>query len=136
MEPGFTKGGWKEGSQRELHIENIDPSCRHSDHLSNVIIVMCANSPVLNQTVIVGWYDNATVFRNVQTFDWNGKRRWMICKCRIEDAHLVKEEDRNFAIPRAAKDKTGFGQSNFWYANQDKDYEFRLKAIQYISGKR
>ena len=132
MEPGFTKGGWKEGAQKELHIENIDPSCRHDDHINNVIVVMCANSPVVNKTVIIGWYDNATVYRDVKLFDFNGQRRWMICKCRIEDAHLIKEADRDFIIPRASKDGTGFGQANFWYANQEKDYDFRMKVLEYL----
>lgn len=136
MEPGFTKGGWKEGSQKELHIENIDASCRHDDHIDNVIVVMCANSPIVNKTVIVGWYDSATVYRTVKMFDFGGQRRWMICKCRIEDAHLVKEKDRNFEIPRAARDGTGFGQANFWYANREKDYDFRLQVLDYISGMR
>lgn len=133
MEPGFTKGGWKEGFQKELHIENIDPSCRYDDHLNGVIVVMCAYSPVINKTVMVGWYDNAVVYRNVQVFKKDNEDRWMICKCKIEDAHLIEEKDREFIIPRARQDGTGFGQSNFWYANQEKDYEFRIKVLEYLN---
>lgn len=131
-EPGHTKGGWKNGSQKELHIEKIDPSCMGSDHLDDVIVVMCANSPLLSKTVVVGWYNHATVYRNPKVFDIGGEKHWMICKCRIEDAHLIEEKDRDFTIPRAAKDGTGFGQANYWYANQDKDYEFRLKVLDYL----
>ena len=131
-EPGFTKGGYENGNQKELHIENIDPSCADSDHLDNVIVIMCAKDPASSNSVIVGWYENATVYRNVKIFNKESEQRWMNVKCLIKDAHLIDSSKRTFTTPRAKQDGIGFGQSNFWYANQENDYDFRIKTLDYI----
>lgn len=132
VETGFSKGGYKEGDHKLLHIENIDPSAKGENHISNTIVVMCANSPIENKTVIVGWYDNATVYRGIKKLLYKDVLRWVNCKCKIEDAHLIDENDRYFKIPRAAQEGQGFGQSNFWYANKETDYDFRIKTLEYL----
>ncbi len=64
-EPGFTKGGFKGGKQKQIRIERIDDSAKGKDYLNNVTVIMCAYSPELQKTVIVGYYERATVYRSV-----------------------------------------------------------------------
>ena len=132
-EPGFTAGGYEKGKQRQIHIEKINEIATDKDQISNVMVIMCAKSPIINKTVIVGWYDNATVYRNVsyQTLE-NGEKIWQTIKCKNEDAHLISEEDRTFIIPRAATDGIGLGQSNYWYADTKEAQDFKNKVIEYI----
>ena len=132
-EPGFTAGGYEKGKQKQIHIEKINKIAADKDQISNVMVIMCAKSPIINKTVIVGWYDNATVYRNVsyQTLE-NGEKIWQTIKCKNEDAHLISEEDRTFNIPRAATDGIGLGQSNYWYADTKEAQDFKNKVIEYI----
>ena len=58
--------GYEEGiatnTYNSLHIERIDPFAKGKTYLDDVLVVFCAK-PENSQTVIVGWYKNATVFR-------------------------------------------------------------------------
>lgn len=134
-EPGFTKGGYKDGKHKELHIENIGPSCIDSDHIDGVKVIMCAKDPNANKTVVVGWYENATVYREVKVFEKDDEQIWMITKCKKEDAHLIDYKERDFVVQRAKDGNRGFGQSNIWFANQEEDYDFRIKTLEYLNSK-
>ena len=95
-----------------IHIENIDISARRKDRLENVRVVFVSFNPDVGKTFIVGWYDNATVYRN--RFEYNGFYTTMTCM--PEEAHLIPIEKRDFEVPKASKEnKYGIGQSNVWY---------------------
>lgn len=95
-----------------IHIENLDNSAKNSDKLDGVRIVFVSYSPNLGKTVVVGWYDNATVYRN--RFEYNGLHTTMTCNA--NDAHLIPIEERTFEIPKAGRGNDfGIGQSNVWY---------------------
>lgn len=86
---------------------------------------MVAFSPILKKNVVVGWYDNATVFRNRVI---EPERIYMM-KCSFSNAHLIPEERRSFEVPRARGNAYGIGQSNFWYIQKTeaaREYEDRL----------
>ena len=58
------------GKHNELHIENIQ-GCdllKDDQEVDDVLVIWCATT-MLNETSIVGWYQNATVFRNYQSVD-------------------------------------------------------------------
>ncbi len=95
-----------------IHIENLDTSANNRDAVDNVQIVFVSLNPNIGKTVIVGWYDNATVYRN--RFEYNGMYTTMTCKA--NDAHLIPVENRTFEIPKAGRENEfGIGQSNVWY---------------------
>lgn len=95
-----------------IHIENLDISANNHDTVDNVRVVFVSYNPNIGKTVIVGWYDNATVYRN--RFEYNGIYTTMTCKA--NNAHLIPVENRNFEIPKAGKETDfGIGQSNVWY---------------------
>ncbi len=66
------------------------------------------------EPVIVGLYDNATVFRFMPPYD--GKGRVFITKARAEDCRLVPTLLRTFAIIRGQK---GFpGMAAAWFPRE------------------
>lgn len=95
-----------------IHIENLDASANNRNTVDNVRVVFVSFNPNIGKTVIVGWYDNATVYRN--RFEYSGMYTTMTCK--TNDAHLIPVEDRDFEIPKAGRENEfGIGQSNVWY---------------------
>ena len=113
VETKYSKGHTADARHaNSIHIERIDASALKKDRIENVRVVFVSFNPDVGKTFIVGWYDNATVYRN--RFEYNGLYTTMTC--RPEDAHLIPVEKRDFEVPKASKDnKYGIGQSNLWY---------------------
>ena len=138
-EDGFYRGfvetkhymGYKVGLEtntfNSLHIERIDPAAKNKGYVQNVLVVFCAK-PENGKSVIVGWYDNATVFRKRPVY--NG-REYNLCAT-VADSHLLPESERTFEVPRANNGGIGFGQSNLWYAEAPERRDFVEKVIEYI----
>ena len=90
--------------------------------IENVNVLWTAKDPAPGgKTVIVGWYTNATVYREFQEFD-------KVPPCQkannVPGYRIVAEESnctllptgqRTFRIPRG---RGGMGQKNIWYADQ------------------
>lgn len=112
----------------QLRIEHIDSGYIKSEKIDGVTVVFCAHSDIQKKSVIVGWYKNATVFRNRCLY----KGRQFNIECNMSDAFLLDENKRNFIIPRATKDGIGFGQSNLWYAKDEKSAAFVQTVLEYI----
>ena len=114
---------------RKLRIENIDSHYKNANQIEDVLVIFCAHSDLLKETVIVGWYDNATVFRNREHY--NGRQYNLMCQAK--DAHLLVDEQRKFIVPRAAKKGNlfGFGQANVWYAKEDNAKNYLKDVIDY-----
>ena len=110
-----------------MHIERIDASAKNKGYVQNVLVVFCAK-PQNGKTVIVGWYDNATVFRGRP--EYNGRvynLRTDVC-----NACLLPKNERTFEIPRANNEGVGFGQSNVWYAEGEENKVFVEKVVEFI----
>lgn len=124
--PGHTA---ENGYANAITIENINPMCKEQPSVDGVRVILVAFSPTLTKTVVVGWYDNATVFRNRVV---EGDLIYMT-KCLHKDAHLIPDVDRSFEIPRAQGNDFGIGQSNFWYLQtKNNTYEFEQQLTEYI----
>jgi hypothetical protein len=85
----------------------------------------------------VGWYKNATVYREWQPPPPGSNRRHNETDCgyyataRAEDAFLLAPDERVFPVPQ--QEKGTFGQSNIWYADDpEQNRDFRLRVLQYI----
>lgn len=85
--------GYEEGiatnTYNSLHIERIDPFAKGKTYLDDVLVVFCAK-PENSQTVIVGWYKNATVFRRRPFY--NG--RFFNIQADRKDGFLLPEDQR------------------------------------------
>ncbi|MEA3010830.1 MAG: hypothetical protein QOJ91_2522 [Sphingomonadales bacterium] len=68
--------------------------------------------------MIVGWYNNATVYREARDggVDLNGERHRYSAEARTEDAVLLPPVARNFNVRSSRTDPgAGFGQKPTWY---------------------
>jgi len=113
--------------ETKYRIERIDPFAKGKTYLDDVLVVFCAK-PENGQTVIVGWYKNATVFRRRPFY--NG--RFFNIQADRKDGFLLPEDQRTFVVPRARQDGIGFGQANIWYAGTPECSEYVNKVIRYI----
>ena len=109
----------------QFAIERIDKDYSKAAEIEDVTIVWCAlkknQSNKIEETVIVGWYEHATVCRNFQdsiVTPLSGIDRMYFCRAKAEDCYLLPETSRTFKIDRASQagKGKGFGQQNYWYA--------------------
>jgi len=103
----------------QIKIEKLGAE-KNESSVSGVTVVWTAG-PETGGTAVVGWYKNATVYREYQEFKTRTKiqienelTHYRI-EAKTENATLLPPEERNLLIPRAVKG--GIGQSNVWYAD-------------------
>ena len=129
---GFVEPGRVGDRTHQIHIENIDAAARNTSELDNVLVVFCA-SPGRNNTIVIGWYRNATVYRDMQP---SGETFYNL-RCRIDDGRLLDEEYRRFPVPWARNSAYGFGRHHLWYAQSRNDNakaiaDFKKDLLEYI----
>lgn len=125
--------------------------------INGVLVVFAAKNPDDDRFVVVGWYTNATVFR--ETFrigdlglcrpgrDGDVINAWV--RFKTNDATLISADDRRFRMPRANDPEPnggfgGIGQTGVWYGLNDGEMcrfppeaqqsrmQFRKKLTKYI----
>ena len=91
----------------------------NDDFITNVNVIWTATN---SERVVVGWYKNATVYREYQKFDpvplFHKENYITGYRIVAEESNckLLPIERRTFPIPTRVKG--GMGQSNVWYADQ------------------
>lgn len=126
------RDSYKSGKQpNSIRIENINPLFKSKSSIDGVTVVFCAHSDIERKTVIVGWYNNATVFRNRDKY--NGRDYNLMCD--KKDAYILDTNNRTFIVPRATQSDFGFGQANVWYAKEEKASEYVKSVLCYINSK-
>lgn len=148
FEPGFTKGGYEFGKQRQVHIEKIDEIFRNSFSASGVTVIWCAFIEEISRPSIVGWYKDAEVFRGQNRYKfgeffsrgiekfgylYNVKAKKHNCVS-LPFQEIIKQD---WKAPRKNTNGYGFGQSNMWYAKEQEAQTYLqevLKKIEYYSG--
>lgn len=129
---GFVEPKSTNGSRNNLHIEKIEgcESCKNDDFVEDVLVVWCATADT-NECVIVGWYKNATVFRQLQ-YDKENDRDYNVIADAADCVLLPNDGTRRMLKWRAAsvkyKKTYGFGQSLVWYPIQ-KEAENYISAL-------
>jgi hypothetical protein len=130
--------GYVQAPGRQIDIDRIGAN-NDADFIDGVTVVWTAGHPS-GGTVVVGWYKDATVFRNYQKFvktpntqsqnDIDGY--WI--KALFSDATLLPIDSRVFEIPRGVKG--GIGQSNVWYADSQESAELikKVRALIKVGG--
>lgn len=113
----------------QIHIEKYDDVFSNQSEMRNTTVIWVARKPN-GRSVIVGWYRNATVYRepgiitdgNISLYDKDGSNIWQYdIKVKEEDAYLLPADKRNFVMPRAqiVGQGKGMGRSNIWYAESE-----------------
>jgi len=122
-------------TNNQLHIEKINgcESCKTDSSVDDVLVVWCATREQ-QSAVVVGWYKNATVYRNYEENE-SLERRYNVL-AGAEDCFLLPDRERNsncWSVPLAKKTRAyGFGQSMLWYANEDSAGEYVENLVKCI----
>jgi len=114
-----------------LKIEKLGAN-KEAESVEGVTVVWTAG-PDAGGTAVVGWYKNATVYRDPQplkkksgTHKKNGIEIYQISAL-ASDVHLIPVADRDLMIPRSVKG--GIGQSNVWYADAPEAAELVKRVL-------
>ena len=129
---GYVKGNGN--LALEKHFENCSAN---SAFAQNVLVIWVATNEI-NETRIIGWYKDATVYRQVQYLlsfinPYNNSPYTIVADS--ENCFLLPESKSDFPIQRAARTGkgTGMGRSNIWYAESQFAQNVLIpKVIQYI----
>ncbi len=103
------------------------------EKIEGVTIIWVAKEPFSGGNYIVGWYENATVYRNVQEPKRSSNRNWndhdfgYFVTAKQSDTKLLSRDERTVQVPRG---KGAMGQRNIWYADNNADYV--EKVLKYV----
>ena len=122
-----------------IKIDKLGADKKHNA-IENVNVIWTAKDPAPGgKTVIVGWYTNATVYREYQKFDQappcqqaNNVDGYRIV-AKESNCKLLPIEQRTIQIPKMVKG--GMGQSNIWYADKPESKKIRDKILMEIRKK-
>lgn len=123
-----------------LDLKRIDVQYVKLDVADDVTVVWVATNPLSGGRYIVGWYNNAKMYRKwqhyIDTMLGDGSDQWYNFEANSDDCHLIPEILRNFEVPSAPTNGKGkgMGQSNIWYADGDwAKNDFIPKVLTYLS---
>jgi hypothetical protein len=135
---GYVRGGGK------MDIDRLGAK-RGDKSISQVLVIWVATHPKEGGMCIVGWYNDATVFRSHQPCPQHltGKRplpdrsyQWGFrVVAKYGDTLLLGENNRTFLVPQATEDSSGMGQRHIWYADEKKDQALRQRVLEYVENK-
>ena len=148
MPDGYCYGYAEIGHFGNLNIIRL--GARNQDtKIDGVLVVFAATNPDDNRFVVVGWYTNATVFRETSQIGGLGFCRpgrdgdivnsWV--RFKTNDATLISADDRRFQMPQSRDPQPnggfgGIGQAGVWYGLNDTEMppgiQFRKKLTEYI----
>ena len=126
--------GYVQPTGQIIKVEKLGAG-KNDDFASGITVVWTAG-PESGGTVVVGWYKDATVYREAQTIakpsaiqKKNGVSTYRIT-APADKAVLLPVEQRELIIPRAVKG--GIGQSNVWFADKEESQEIVNRVISLI----
>lgn len=144
VEPGESNAG----NPRNINISNLitrPGAVRTVPSLNDVLIAWVARPPTADETVMVGWYKDATLFRSAQqppisvnrTLP-NGNIQDYFARAEDNNCVLLPVADRTVIIPRSkvvnGVRTTGvLGHSNLWYARSQEGIAKKVEIINFVN---
>ena len=134
VQVGKERGGrYQEG---QINLERLGANSEQ-DKIGGATIVWTATDPNRQCRTVVGWYEEATIYRRFQTFAKqnalqtnNGIKGYWI-SAPASRCVLLTEKERGFEVPRMTK---GFpGISPVWYADSQQSVAFVSATLSYIA---
>jgi hypothetical protein len=132
VQPPGRENRWQETT---IRLERLGGS-RKDEFISGVLVVWVATSPQGGARV-VGWYQNATLYRHWQPAPQGSRRQYGPINCGFyvcadeAAAVLLPPDHRTFELSR--KGEGGFGQANILYADDSELHrDLRLNVLRYI----
>lgn len=126
--------GYRPSGETSTNIDRLGANKRDSK-IEGVTVVWIARRPESSETLVVGWYKNATIHRHTQPLppDAASQHRptdeYMI-EARSEDCRLLPVGARSFQVRSWRKEAPGYGQSPTFYDVSD---AYRSRVSKYIS---
>lgn len=128
---GFVMHGGAAGIDAKIHLEKINgcEAMKSAELIDDAIVVFCATSLGSKSMRVVGFYKNATVYRNTQGINFDTVEGAGIYKqhfnfmAKKEDCVLLPYTERHsnsqWYVPQKGRlgAKIGFGRSNIWFAS-------------------
>jgi len=134
VEPGLVKQNGPQ--QRKINISRLRRlNGIKSPHISGVLIIWVARPPGADESVMVGWYENATLYRACQKLLKDPSRILpngsydYFASAKESDCHLIPVGGRTLTIPRGAD---AIGRSNIWHADSPLGENIKDKVIDFI----
>ena len=98
-----------------LNIRRIDTVETDAKEVRGVLVIFVSKHPEQKQTFVVGWYQNAIVYRDQMPSNVEGVADFRFT-CKEEDARELRVCDRTFSIPSLGKG--GLGRFNVRYSKE------------------
>jgi len=131
---GFVEAGWKP-KPCCINITNLGAS-KGDSSVSGILVVWVAKRCVKHPTVVVGWYKNATVYRERQKPPEASNRKLpdgedapYFAEADEQNCTRIPAESRDLVVPRG---EGGIGQKNIWYLEGLRGEQFKSKLFDYI----
>lgn len=110
---GYFQPRLRQGHPSRIALERIEPGFQGAK-LDRVLVIFVATDPARGGQRIVGWYRDATVYRDDLPSNVKDRKRFsFFVKAKAEKALLIPEPQRVHVIPGG---KGAFGQANVCYA--------------------
>lgn len=114
-----------------INLNRLDNSIkRNTDFIEGVLVIWIATDPRRKGQFIIGWYNNAIVYKKVQYVPNE------IIKNRIKsigsdyNEYYIKSNDVVLVKPNMRSEQIfGLGESNIWYGNEDTN----KRVLEYIN---
>ena len=135
---GFVMLTGGKGLDSQIKIENIVGcnALKNEEKAEGVTVVWCAKPDKNLNIRVMGFYKNATVFRRVQTMEFEND--YIQCYSFVadkKDCVLLPYQERcsnnQWYVPMSGKNNStfGFGRAGIWYGGNNTDNE---KEIQFV----
>lgn len=139
---GFVEPKSNRGTRNTMHIEKIEgcASMKYEESVDDVLVIWCATRQQ-GDTTVVGWYKQATVYRDLQWWifehdDGEEEERCFNVNADASNCVLLPEWERNryqWSVPSARRTRSfGFGQAMTWYPTQQEAQPFLARLIDSI----
>ncbi|MEC4094991.1 protein NO VEIN domain-containing protein [Myroides odoratimimus] len=107
------------------------------ESIDGVLVIFTSKDPRNKGTRVIGWYENATVYRKSKLIKgeariFEGNNLPYFVKAKAKDTFLFPVDSRIEMVPRG---KNGMGQSNVWYCEENDVFKKRILKIVSEGGK-
>lgn len=129
---GTVQGYRPPGSREKININRLGAKPR-DESIEGVLVVWLAREPQSGKTLVVGWYQDATVYRQGRPgqFNLNGANSEYSVTTVKKKAFLVPVSARSFQVPSSRiAEGEGFGQKPTWYGAPAVD----KRVLAYVKG--
>ncbi len=130
---GFVYGYVQPTGGGQIHIENINNDLSDKNEIDNVTVVWISTKEKRGK-VVIGWYNNAKVYRRAQNVPKNST---IHKKNRVSLYFMKTAEDNAFLLPVKERTlKVPHCRSNVWYAKGNNDKEIVNNVLDFIKLKK